>query len=79
MPAVALHALPEVLSPAAGALVEPGGTALRAVRAAQLGAGDRLLVLGAGTIGLLTAAFAVVHGARVTVADPRPEPAPRAR
>ena len=73
VPAVALHALPEELSPAAGALVEPGGTALRAVRAASLTGGERLLVLGAGTLGLLTAAFAVVHGARVSVADPRPE------
>lgn len=72
LPAAALHAIPEQLSPAAGALVEPGGGALRAVRAAHLEGGERVLVLGAGTIGLLTAAFAVVHGARVVVADPRP-------
>ncbi len=73
VPAWALHALPEVLSPAAGALVEPGGTALRAVRAAALTGGEEVLVLGGGTIGLLCAAFAAVHGAQVTVADPRPE------
>ena len=73
VPVSALHVLPEVLTPAAGALVEPGGTALRAVRAARLGGGEHVLVLGGGTIGLLTAAFAVVHGARVDVADPRPE------
>ena len=40
----------------AGALVEPGGNALRAVRAAALAPGDRVLVLGPGTIGLLVAA-----------------------
>ena len=73
VPASALHAIPEVLTPAAGALVEPGGNALRAVRAAQLEGGEAVLVLGGGTIGLLCAAFAAVHGARVTVADPRPE------
>lgn len=73
LPATALHPIPEQLSPAAGALVEPGGTALRAVRAAHLDGGERVLVLGAGTIGLLCAAFAAVHGARVSVADPRPQ------
>ncbi|GAA1427799.1 alcohol dehydrogenase catalytic domain-containing protein [Microlunatus lacustris] len=73
LPASALHAIPEQLTPAAGALVEPGGNALRAVRAAHLEGGEEVLVLGAGTIGLLAAAFAAVHGARVVVADPRPE------
>ncbi len=73
VPASALHPIPEQLTPAAGALVEPGGNALRAVRAAQLQGGERVLVLGAGTIGLLAATFAAVHGARVVVADPRPE------
>lgn len=73
LPASALHAIPEVLSPAAGALVEPAGNALRAVRATGLSGGEEVLVLGAGTIGLLCAAFAAVHGARVTVADPRSE------
>ncbi|MFL6065630.1 MAG: zinc-binding dehydrogenase [Friedmanniella sp.] len=72
VPASALHVIPEVLSPAAGALVEPGGSALRAVRAAHLTGGEPVLVLGGGTIGLLCAAFAAAHGARVTVADPRP-------
>lgn len=73
VPAWALHAIPEVLSPAAGALVEPGGVALRAVRAASLGGGEQVLVLGGGTIGLLCAAFVAAHGAHVTVADTRPE------
>lgn len=58
MPAASLHALPDNVDDAAGALVEPGGNALRAVRAAQLAIGDRVLILGSGTIGLLAAMFA---------------------
>ena len=71
LPAVALHELDESLTPAAGALVEPGGGALRAVQAARLHPGDSLLVLGAGTIGLLAALFGRAAGAEVTLADPR--------
>src|SRR5438552_1144905 len=48
-----------------GALVEPGGNALRAAQAAGVGAGDRALVLGPGTIGLLVAMFAQAAGAEV--------------
>jgi threonine dehydrogenase-like Zn-dependent dehydrogenase len=67
VPAAALHALPGGLDPVAGALVEPGGTALRAVWAAALQPGERVLILGPGTIGLLTAMFALAHGAEVHV------------
>jgi threonine dehydrogenase-like Zn-dependent dehydrogenase len=45
--------------------VEPGGNALRAVRAAQLRPGDRVLILGPGTIGVLAAMFARAAGAEV--------------
>jgi threonine dehydrogenase-like Zn-dependent dehydrogenase len=65
VPAGALHALPGAVDEVAGALVEPGGTALRAVQAAALRPGDRLLVLGPGTIGLLVAMFALAEGAEV--------------
>ncbi|TDD13203.1 zinc-dependent alcohol dehydrogenase [Nonomuraea diastatica] len=67
VPATALHHLPDIVDPALGALVEPGGNALRAVRAAGLEAGERVLVLGTGTIGLLTALFARADGAEVHV------------
>lgn len=67
VPASALHALPATVDAALGALVEPGGNALRAVQAAQLHLGDRLLVLGPGTIGLLVALFARDAGAEVHV------------
>lgn len=65
VPASSLHALPDNLDDRAGALVEPGGNALRAVRAADLAPGERLLVLGIGTIGLLAAMFARSLGAEV--------------
>lgn len=58
VPATALKPLPDAVDDAMGAMVEPGGNALRAVRATRLRAGDRLLVIGAGTIGLLTGMFA---------------------
>lgn len=65
VPARALHELPPSVDAVAGALVEPGANAVRAVRAAALSAGDRLLVLGPGTIGLLCAQFAAADGAEV--------------
>ncbi|NAS20293.1 alcohol dehydrogenase catalytic domain-containing protein [Herbidospora sp. NEAU-GS84] len=65
VPVFALHTLPDGVGPALGALVEPGGNALRAVRAALLRPGDRLLILGPGTIGLLAAMFARAEGAEV--------------
>jgi len=65
VPVTALHLLPDALDGTAGAMVEPGGNALRAVQAATVSAGDRLLVLGPGTIGLLAALFAAARGAEV--------------
>jgi 2-desacetyl-2-hydroxyethyl bacteriochlorophyllide A dehydrogenase len=67
VPATALHALPDSLGDEAGAMVEPGGNALRAVRAAALTEGQRVLVLGLGTIGLLAGMFAKADGAEVHV------------
>jgi threonine dehydrogenase-like Zn-dependent dehydrogenase len=67
MPAAALQALPDSVDDVAGALVEPGANALRAVLAADLAPGDRVLILGAGTIGLLCAMFALADGAEVHV------------
>jgi threonine dehydrogenase-like Zn-dependent dehydrogenase len=65
MPVTALHALPDSVDDTLGALVEPGGNALRAARAAQLSRGDRALVLGPGTIGLLVGMIARSFGAEV--------------
>lgn len=72
VPASALHALPDAVDDAAGALVEPGGNASRAVRAAALTPGDRVLVTGAGTIGLLCGMFARAAGAEVHLLEREP-------
>jgi threonine dehydrogenase-like Zn-dependent dehydrogenase len=67
VPGIALHELPDTVDDAAGAMVEPGGNAVRCVQAAALHPGDRALVLGPGTIGLLVAMFARAAGAEVHV------------
>jgi threonine dehydrogenase-like Zn-dependent dehydrogenase len=60
-----VHELPASVSDVQGALVEPGGNAFRAVRGANLSGGDRVLVFGPGTIGLLVAMLARAQGAEV--------------
>ncbi|MFB9316234.1 zinc-dependent alcohol dehydrogenase [Cryptosporangium minutisporangium] len=65
VPAWSLRPLPDTVDPVLGALVEPGGNSLRAAQAAAVGPGDRALVLGPGTIGLLTAMFLRAAGAEV--------------
>ena len=67
VPASSLHALPDSVDPTLGALVEPGGNALRAAQATGLGPEDRALVLGPGTIGLLVAMFLRSAGVEVHV------------
>jgi threonine dehydrogenase-like Zn-dependent dehydrogenase len=65
VPVRALQALPDDVDAALGALVEPGGNALRAVLGAGVRAGERLLILGPGTIGLLAAMIGLAHGLEV--------------
>ena len=57
VPVSSLHVLPDSVDATLGALVEPGGNALRAARATEAEEGDRVLVLGPGTIGSLVAVF----------------------
>ncbi|CAN7548141.1 zinc-dependent alcohol dehydrogenase [Rhizobium sp. LjRoot254] len=62
--------LPEDLPTAEGALAEPLSVALHVVMRSGLKPGDRVLILGAGPIGLLVAFWARRQGARaVIVAD----------
>jgi len=63
--------IPERVSVTAAALVEPAGNSLRAVRAANVAPGQRVLVLGSGTIGLLAAQFALAAGAEVHIGGVR--------
>jgi threonine dehydrogenase-like Zn-dependent dehydrogenase len=73
VPARALHALPDTMDPTVGAMVEPGGNALRAVRGAGLAPGERLLVLGPGAIGLLVAQIARARGYEVHLVGRDPD------
>lgn len=72
IPEVSLLRLPDTVDDTAGAMVEPGGNAWRAAAAAHAGPGRRVLVWGAGTIGLLAAAFAAASGAEVHAIGRRP-------
>jgi L-iditol 2-dehydrogenase len=67
------HALPDGLSDEAGALMEPLSVALWACAKAAVTAGDRVLVTGAGPIGLLVAQVARARGAtEIAVTDLNP-------
>jgi 2-desacetyl-2-hydroxyethyl bacteriochlorophyllide A dehydrogenase len=79
VPVSSLHVLPTRIDDVVGALVEPGGNALRSVRGAALGPGDRVLVLGAGTIGLLVALIAKAQGAETHVMEKTAAPVAFAR
>ena len=63
-----VYRVPEGITPAEAALTEPAATALYGIRKLQLEPGDRVAVLGDGTIGLLAAQFANhCGGSRVAV------------
>jgi L-iditol 2-dehydrogenase len=63
MPAYALFPLPDRLDYEIGALTEPLAVTVHAARLAPVRMDDRVLVLGAGTIGLLAVAAAKAAGA----------------
>ena len=65
------HRIPDNISVTSAAMIEPGGNSLRAVEAACLSPGERLLVLGSGTIGLLAAQIGLARGLEVHVAGER--------
>jgi threonine dehydrogenase-like Zn-dependent dehydrogenase len=63
VPATSLYPLPAGVTAADGALVEPLAVCVRGTRRAGVGLGDRVLVLGSGTIGLLSLLAARAAGA----------------
>ncbi len=65
MPADNCFTLPEEIGPDEAAMLEPLGIAIHAVDLSQLKPGQTVAVLGAGPIGLLTAAVARAAGASV--------------
>ncbi len=63
--------VPDSISIAAAAMIEPAGNSLRSVEATGLVENQKLLILGAGTIGLLAAQFALAKKLEVHIAGNR--------
>lgn len=77
--AARLHPVPDGLALEAAALAEPLAVAVHAVRRSGLEAGDRVVVVGGGPIGLLTALVARASGASCVLVEPAPARQERAR
>lgn len=67
LPERGLHVLPEEIAPHEGALIEPAATPVGALRRLGLRGGERVVVLGAGVIGLAAAGAAKALGAEKVV------------
>ena len=69
VPALNLHELPDGLNAVAGALCEPLACVCQCLLdPSRVTVGDRVLVIGPGTMGLLSAQVALIQGAHVTCA-----------
>lgn len=67
------HPIPDALSDDAAALLEPLSVGIAAIGKARVGVGSRVLVAGAGPIGVIAAQVARAYGAStVVVTDPVP-------
>ena len=74
VPAASSFELPQEVTPAHAALVEPFAVGLHTVDTVGIEPGDAVLVVGAGTVGLTSITWARQRGATtITVADPNPE------
>ncbi|GAB3617350.1 NAD(P)-dependent alcohol dehydrogenase [Okibacterium endophyticum] len=70
VPAVFAHPIPDSMTEDAAALMEPLSVAIQGVRKAQVTAGDRVLISGAGPIGIMLTQVALSFGAtEVIVSD----------
>ncbi len=79
VPAELLHILPTDADLRSAAGLEPSACAAAAIRLAALKTGQRIAIVGGGTIGLLCTQLASAAGGEVTVVDPRPTKADLAR
>ena len=62
--------LPDTISDLEAAMIEPASVSLHAVKTAGITTGDKVLITGSGTIGLLCAAWARISGAaRIFIAE----------
>jgi 2-desacetyl-2-hydroxyethyl bacteriochlorophyllide A dehydrogenase len=69
VPAYTLHQLPAAVSFKHGAMIEPVAVACHDVRLGEVKAGENVVVIGGGPIGLLVALAAAQKGARVLVSE----------
>ncbi|WP_116950866.1 zinc-dependent alcohol dehydrogenase family protein [Jiangella endophytica] len=69
VPAASCYRLPDELTFAQGALIEPVSCAVHGLRRLGAEPGERVLVLGAGTMGLIMTQLLAAAGARVSVVD----------
>jgi (R,R)-butanediol dehydrogenase / meso-butanediol dehydrogenase / diacetyl reductase len=67
-----LFALPDAVDDRAGTLVEPTAVAVHALMRARPAPDDRVVVIGAGPIGMLTALVAREHGSEVVLVSRNP-------
>jgi (R,R)-butanediol dehydrogenase/meso-butanediol dehydrogenase/diacetyl reductase len=72
VPAHTLHRLPGSLSLRQGAMVEPIAVACHDVRMGEVRAGEQVVVIGGGPIGVLISLVARTRGARVLMAEVNP-------
>ncbi|HLW69737.1 MAG TPA: alcohol dehydrogenase catalytic domain-containing protein [Candidatus Binataceae bacterium] len=63
VPATCVYPLPDGVSPAAGALAEPLAVCVRGTRRGRIESGARVVIIGAGTIGLMSILTARAAGA----------------
>ncbi len=79
VPAATCYRMPDDMTYAQGALVEPVSCAVHGVRRVGVEAGERFLVMGAGTMGLIMQQLLQRAGAHVTVVDRNTDRLPRAK
>lgn len=69
VPGEIVHKVPSTLDARAAALVEPIAVACHSVGRARVAAGETVVIIGGGPIGLLTALVARTRGAKVAIAE----------
>jgi len=72
VPAHTLHRLPDALPMRVAALVEPVAVACHDVRLGEVQAGEQVVVIGGGPIGMLVALVSQIRGAHVLMAEINP-------
>jgi 2-desacetyl-2-hydroxyethyl bacteriochlorophyllide A dehydrogenase len=78
VPSSTCYRMPDSMTWEQGALVEPVSCAVHGVRRVGVEAGERILVVGAGTMGLIMQQLLQRSGAQVTVVDRNEDRLPRA-